>query len=102
MGALHYTSKKMNEDIPCIFQAWKEIAFEQRAKKIRHLLSESKNGNQYNNNFDNEQMQSPYDMNNLGSQGMTLHYDNISNQEDDYDDIEQNEEEEFMRVKNSN
>ena len=66
------------------------------------MLSESKNGNQYNNNFDNEQMQSPYDMNNLGSQGMTLHYDNISNQEDDYDDIEQNEEEEFMRVKNSN
>jgi len=42
MGALFYTSKNMSEAIPCIFQAWKEMAFETRARKIRTMLSESK------------------------------------------------------------
>jgi hypothetical protein len=41
MGALFYTSKKMSNIVPCIMQAWKEIAFENRAKKIRNMLSES-------------------------------------------------------------
>ena len=42
MGALFYTSKKMGDLVPCIFQAWKEHSFEIKAKKIRQLLSESK------------------------------------------------------------
>lgn len=39
MGALFYTSKKMGEEIPCIFQTWKEFTFERRARKIRHIIS---------------------------------------------------------------
>jgi hypothetical protein len=42
MGALFYTSKRMSEAVPCIFQGWKEMAFESKAKKIRTMLSESK------------------------------------------------------------
>ena len=41
MGALFYTSKKMSNIVPCIIQAWKEIAFENRANKIRNLISDS-------------------------------------------------------------
>ena len=39
MGALFYTQKKMSNLIPCMFQAWKDMAFENRAKKIRNILS---------------------------------------------------------------
>lgn len=42
MGALFYTSKRMGEIMPCIFQSWKEIAFESKAKKIRTLLTNDK------------------------------------------------------------
>ena len=42
MAALFFTSKKMSEAIPCIFQGWKEFAFESKANKIRTLLSEDK------------------------------------------------------------
>jgi hypothetical protein len=42
MGALFYTSKKMREVIPCVFQSWKEFAFESRAKKIHNFLSNEK------------------------------------------------------------
>ena len=42
MGALFYTSKKMGEVIPCVFQSWKEFAFESRAKKIHNFLSNEK------------------------------------------------------------
>jgi hypothetical protein len=31
MAALFFTSKRMGETVPCIFQAWKEHAFECRA-----------------------------------------------------------------------
>jgi hypothetical protein len=42
MGALFYTSKKMSEIIPCVFQNWKEFAFESKAKKIHNFLSNEK------------------------------------------------------------
>lgn len=42
MGACFYTSKKMSDIVPCVFQALKEYTFEMRANKIRNLLSESK------------------------------------------------------------
>ncbi len=42
MGALFYTSKRMSDIIPCVFQAWKEHSFEMKAKKIIQLLSDSK------------------------------------------------------------
>jgi len=44
MAALFFTSKRMGETVPCIFQAWKEHAFECRAQKIRTLLSNEKRG----------------------------------------------------------
>ena len=47
MGALFYTSKKMSEMVPCIFQGWKEMAFENKAKRIRTLLSDSKNNQRH-------------------------------------------------------
>jgi hypothetical protein len=42
MGALFYTSKRMGEIVPCVFQNWKEFAFESKAKKIHHFLSNDK------------------------------------------------------------
>lgn len=42
MGALFYTSKKMTEAVPCVFQNWKEYAFEQKARKIRNMLTNEK------------------------------------------------------------
>ena len=42
MGALFYTSKKMSEVVPCVFQNWKEFAFESKAKKIHQFLSNEK------------------------------------------------------------
>ena len=42
MGALFYVNKRMNEKIPCIFQALKEFAFESKAKKIHQFLSNEK------------------------------------------------------------
>ncbi len=42
MGALFYTSKRMQETIPCVFQCWKEYIFEKKAKKIRTFLSNDK------------------------------------------------------------
>lgn len=42
MGALFFTSKKMGEVIPCVFQSWKDYAFENRAKKIHKFLSNEK------------------------------------------------------------
>ena len=72
MGALFYTSKRMSEAVPCIFQAWKETAFENRARRIRNLLSESKN-NKHKEIMSNDSHM--YDMKELGSQGMTINYD---------------------------
>ena len=42
MGALFYTSKRMSEIVPCVFQNWKEFTFESKAKKIHHFLSNDK------------------------------------------------------------
>ncbi len=42
MAALFYTNKRMTEIIPCIFQNWKEYAFESKARKIRTFLSNEK------------------------------------------------------------
>ncbi|CDW74649.1 UNKNOWN [Stylonychia lemnae] len=103
MGALFYASKRAQDQIPCIFQAWKEFSFEQRAGKIRNLLSESqihqpKQGN--NNQMSGTQQH----LNDLGSQGMTIQYDN--NQSEDYyednEDFNAAEEEEFMKIQDSN
>lgn len=41
MGALFYSSKRMQDLVPCLFQAWKEYTFEKKANKIRNMLSES-------------------------------------------------------------
>lgn len=41
LGAIFYTTKRMGSEImPCIFQAWKEWAFEKKALKIRHMLAD--------------------------------------------------------------
>ena len=42
MAALFYISKLMGEVIPCVFQNWKEFAFETKAKKIRNLVTNEK------------------------------------------------------------
>ncbi len=42
MGALFYTSKRMSDIVPCVFQAWKEYAFEMKANKIINFISDSK------------------------------------------------------------
>ena len=39
MGALFYASKKMQTQVPCVFQAWKDYVFEKRAGKIHELIS---------------------------------------------------------------
>eukprot|EP00347_Sterkiella_histriomuscorum_P005050 403358092 len=117
MGALFYTSKKMGDQIPCIFQAWKEYSFEMRANKIRNLLSESQvqnvkqmkahqshNQNDSINQRDNMSGTQQFKQA-LGSQGMTIQYYE-NNQSEDYfednEDINAGEEEEFMKVGNSN
>mmetsp|Transcript_14619 Transcript_14619/g.14248 ORF Transcript_14619/g.14248 Transcript_14619/m.14248 type:complete len:109 (+) Transcript_14619:193-519(+) len=40
LGALFYTSKKMTDLVPCIFQAWKERSFEKRASNIINIMSD--------------------------------------------------------------
>ena len=39
MGALFYASKRMTSQIPCVFNAWKDFAFEKKGQKIRDLIS---------------------------------------------------------------
>jgi hypothetical protein len=68
MGALFFTSKKMGNIIPCIFQAWKEYSFEKRAQKIRNLLSESELGI--------KKKQKKPQVLELGSRGQTINYSN--------------------------
>jgi hypothetical protein len=34
MGAFFYTSKRMSDLIPCVFQAWKDFSFEKKAIRI--------------------------------------------------------------------
>ena len=43
MGALFYASKKMQTQVPCVFQAWKDHVFERRAGKIHELISSGNN-----------------------------------------------------------
>jgi len=43
MGALFYASKRMQTQIPCVFQAWKDHVFEKRADKIHELISSGNN-----------------------------------------------------------
>ena len=113
MGALFYTSKRMGDLVPCIFQAWKDISFENRAKNIRNMLSDSENNlNHYINKNRGKQHQEDsmnVDMQGLGSDGRTINYDNITEDKievDEYDedefDFQANEEEEFLRVEDSN
>lgn len=67
----------MTDVIPCIFQTWKEIAFERRANKIRHILSE-KDKNFESNNLD-EDFQDDYEE----------------------EDFQADDQEEFMKVEGS-
>lgn len=39
LAALFFVSKRMDNAIPCIFNAWKEYTFERRAGKLHDLLS---------------------------------------------------------------
>ena len=39
IGALQFTSKYMGNNIPVIFQKWKELVFEKRANRIHDMLS---------------------------------------------------------------
>ena len=39
MGALFYASKRMTTQVPCVFEAWKNFAFEKQAGKIHELIS---------------------------------------------------------------
>ena len=39
MGALFYASKRMQTQVPCVFQSWKDYVFEKRAGKIHELIS---------------------------------------------------------------
>lgn len=48
IGALQFTSKNMQNIIPVIFRAWKEMAFENRANRIIDLMS-SQNSNHFIN-----------------------------------------------------
>ena len=78
MGALFYISKRMQDIIPCVFQAWKEIIFEKKAKKIRNLLSESE-ANIVNNMSKKKQESDSIRktnkmINELGKEGKTINY----------------------------
>ena len=42
MGALFYASKRMQTQVPCLFQSWKGYVFEKRANKIHELISSGK------------------------------------------------------------
>lgn len=39
IGALQYTTKFMQNQIPVIFRAWKEMVFEKKAKRLHQMLS---------------------------------------------------------------
>ena len=39
IGALQFTSKYMSNNVPIIFQAWKDFVFEKRANRIHDMLS---------------------------------------------------------------
>lgn len=39
MGALFYASKRMQTQVPCVFQSWKDHVFESRAGKLHELIS---------------------------------------------------------------
>jgi hypothetical protein len=39
LAALFFVSKRMDNAVPCIFNAWKDHAFEQRAGKLHDMLS---------------------------------------------------------------
>ena len=43
MGALFYASKRMQTQVPCVFQSWKDFVFERRAGKIHELISSGNN-----------------------------------------------------------
>ena len=43
MGALFYASKRMQTQVPCVFQSWKDHVFERRAGKIHELISSGNN-----------------------------------------------------------
>lgn len=43
IGALQYTTKYMQNHVPVIFRAWKEMVFEKKAKRLHVLLSSGSN-----------------------------------------------------------
>jgi len=73
MGAMFYTSKRMADKVPTVFQAWKEYSFEMRARKIHSILSDSVvKGNQ---NESAKKASASLRLEHLGSQGQTIdHY----------------------------
>ena len=43
IGALQYTTKYMQNQVPIIFRAWKEMVFEKKAKRLHLMLSSGSN-----------------------------------------------------------
>jgi len=50
IGALQYTSKYMQNQVPLIFRAWKETVFEKKAKRLHVMLSTGSNDDSYHQN----------------------------------------------------
>ena len=75
MGALFYTSKRMSDIVPSVFQAWKEHAFEVRANKIINYISNSKK-NQGETPIVKQHAGGQHKMTELEKQKQTIHYDN--------------------------
>ena len=44
IGALQFTSKQMTNTVPQIFTAWKEWVFDNRAMRVREVLSSNETG----------------------------------------------------------
>jgi hypothetical protein len=54
IGALQYTTKYMQNQVPIIFRAWKEMVFEKKAKRLHVMLSSgSVNTSELDNQFGN-------------------------------------------------
>lgn len=44
IGALQFTSKQMTNNVPLIFNAWKEWVFDTQANRVRDVLSSNDTG----------------------------------------------------------
>lgn len=56
IGALQYTTKYMQNHIPIIFRAWKEMVFEKKAKRLHLMLSTGSGNNSELDQFGGNQL----------------------------------------------